>query len=33
MWGWIKDLCGAAVFMLLLYLILMWGYVLEGVVQ
>lgn len=32
MWGWIKDLCGAAAFMLLLYLILMWGYVLEGVV-
>lgn len=32
MWGWIKDLCGAAAFMLLLYLILMWGYVLEGAV-
>lgn len=31
MWGWIKDLCGAAAFMLLLYLMLMWGYVLEGV--
>lgn len=31
MWGWIKDLCGAAAFMLLLYMIMMWGYVLEGV--
>lgn len=31
MWGWIKDLCGAAAFMLSLYLILMWGYLLEGV--
>jgi diacylglycerol kinase len=33
MWDWIKDLCGAAAFMLSLYLILMWGYVLEGVLQ
>lgn len=33
MWGWIKDLCGAAAFMLSLYLIMMWGYVLEGIVK
>jgi len=29
---WLEDLLGAAVFMLSLYLILMWGYVLEGLV-
>jgi len=33
MWNLVKDILGAATFMLLLYIILMWGYVLEGVVQ
>jgi hypothetical protein len=30
MWRWVQDICGAAAFMLSLYMILMWGYVLEG---
>ena len=30
MWSLVKDICGAAVFMLSLYMIMMWGYVLEG---
>jgi diacylglycerol kinase len=33
MWSLVKDICGAATFMLLLYMILMWGYILEGVMQ
>lgn len=33
MWGWIKDLCGAAAFMLLLYLIMVWGYALDPLVK
>ena len=33
MWNLVKDIFGAATFMLLLYMIMMWGYVLEGVVQ
>jgi hypothetical protein len=30
MWRWVQDLCGAAALMLLCYMLLMWGYVLEG---
>ena len=33
MWNWIQDLCGAAAILLLLYTGLMYGYVLQGIVQ
>lgn len=33
MWNWVKDIVGAASFVTLLYVMLMWGYVLEGLVQ
>ena len=33
MWSLVKEICGAAAFMLSLYMILMWGYILEGVMQ
>ena len=32
MWPLVKDICGAAALMASLYMILMWGHILEGLV-
>lgn len=33
MWNWIKDIAAATTLITLLYCMLMWGYILEGLAQ